>query len=373
MNPKTGGLAGVVVGRTAICTVGHEGTGLHYRGYSIEDLVKHCCFEEVAYLLIYGKLPTEFELKNYQKKLVSLRGLPPEIQALLELIPANTNPMDVLRTTCSMLGTLEPENNRHQGKDIANRLMALLPGALLYWYHYHKSGIQIETDVNINSLAEYFLNRLNLELEQSEINIQSLNTSLILYAEHEFNASTFSARVCAATLSDFYSAVTAAMGTLRGPLHGGANEEAMRLIQSYDTVEAAEKGILDKIKNKELIMGFGHRVYTESDPRSNIIKNKAKILSLEYGVEHVYTISEKIEAVMKQEKNIFPNLDFYSASAYYFMDIPTSLFTPLFVMARITGWSAHIMEQRLDNKLIRPSAEYMGPAPKVFEEIAKRI
>jgi 2-methylcitrate synthase len=369
---KTGGLAGVVAGKTAICTVGHQGTGLHYRGYSIEDLAQHCCFEEVAYLLIYGKLPTEAELKKYQSKLVSLRGLPPEIQTLLELIPANANPMDVLRTTCSLLGVIEPEDQTRQAKDIADRLMAIFPGALLYWHHYHQSGVRISTDIGAPSSAEYFLTLLHLEPEQPEIYVQALDSSLILYAEHEFNASTFAARVCSATLSDFYSAVTAAIGTLRGPLHGGANEEAMRLIQSYDSPENAEIGLLERLVNKKLIMGFGHRVYTVSDPRSDIIKNKSKLLALEYGDENIYNISEKIEAVMRREKNLFPNLDFYSASAYYYMGIPTQFFTPLFVISRITGWAAHIIEQRQDNKLIRPTAEYIGPEPKVFEKISKR-
>lgn len=369
---KTAGLAGVVAGKTAICTVGHEGTGLHYRGYSIQDLSHDACFEEVAYLLIYGKLPNEAELKKYQHKLVSLRGLPPEIQSLLESIPANANPMDVLRTTCSLLGVLEPEDNTHQAKDIADRLIALFPGALLYWYHYHQSGTRITTDFEALSTAEYFLSLLSLDPDPSEVAIQALDSSLILYAEHEFNASTFAARVCSATLSDFYSAITAAIGTLRGPLHGGANEEAMRLIQSYDSPESAEIGLLDRLKNKQLIMGFGHRVYTVSDPRSDIIKNKAKILALEYGDENIYHISEKIEEIMRKEKSLFPNLDFYSASAYYYMGIPTHFFTPLFVISRMTGWSAHIIEQRQDNKLIRPTAEYIGPSPREFEKISKR-
>ncbi len=369
---KTGGLAGVTAGKTAICTVGHEGTGLHYRGYSIQDLTQHSSFEEVAYLLIYGKLPTESELKKYQHKLISLRGLPPEIQSLLESIPANANPMDVFRTTCSMLGVLEPEDSTRQAKDIADRLIALFPGALLYWHHYHQSGSRISTDFEALSTAEYFLSLLHLEPAQPEVNVQALDTSLILYAEHEFNASTFAARVCSATLSDFYSAITAAIGTLRGPLHGGANEEAMRLIQSYENPETAEKGLLERLRNKQLIMGFGHRVYTVSDPRSDIIKNKSKILALEYGDENIYHISEKIEAIMRKEKNLFPNLDFYSASAYYYMGIPTHFFTALFVIARMTGWAAHIIEQRQDNKLIRPTAEYIGPSPREFEKISKR-
>lgn len=371
-NAKSGGLAGVVAGKTAICTVGHKGDDLHYRGYSIQDLTQHACFEEVAYLLIYGKLPTEPELKKYQHKLMTLRGLPPEIQGLLEAIPAHANPMDVLRSTCSLLGSLEPESNAHQPKDIADRLIAIFPGALLYWHHYHQSGIRITTDVETFSTAEYFLSLLSLEPCESTHQIQSLDASLILYAEHEFNASTFAARVCTATLSDFYSAITAAIGTLRGALHGGANEEAIRLIKSYENPQAAEKGILNRLENKQLIMGFGHRVYTESDPRSDIIKNKAKILALEFGDENIYAISEKIEEVMKKERNLFPNLDFYSASAYYFMGIPTHFFTALFVIARMTGWAAHIIEQRQDNKLIRPTAEYIGPEPKAFEKISKR-
>ncbi len=371
-NLKSGGLAGVVAGKTAICTVGHEGTGLHYRGYSIHDLAQNCVFEEVAYLLIHGKLPNEVELKNYQKKLITLRGLPPELQSVLELIPASANPMDVLRTTCSLLGALEPEDKNRQAKDIADRLMAVFPGALLYWHHYHQSGLRISTDIDTPSLAECFLTLLHLAPQQPEIWVKALDQSLILYAEHELNASTFSARVCASTLSDFYSAVTTAIGTLRGALHGGANEEAMRLINSFDSPESAEEGLLEKLSHKQLIMGFGHRVYTEADPRSDIIKIKAKALAFECGNMNVYHISEKIEELMHREKGLFPNLDFYSASTYGFMGIPTHFFTPLFVMSRITGWAAHIIEQRENNKLIRPTAEYIGPAPKVFEKITKR-
>lgn len=369
---KTGGLAGVVAGKTAICTVGHAGTGLHYRGYSIHDLAENACFEEVAYLLIYGKLPTEIELKNYQKKLASLRGLPPEIQLLLETIPAHAHPMDVLRTTCSMLGVIEPEDNTREAKSIADRLMAVFPGALLYWYHYHQSGIRISTDIETPSLAEYFLDLLHGTSNISDSFVHALDVSLILYAEHEFNASTFSARVCSATMSDFYSAITAAIGTLRGNLHGGANEAAMHLIEGYDDVELVENDLLDKLKNKELVMGFGHRVYTVSDPRSDIIKNQAKILSQETGENKIFAVSEKIESIMREEKNLFPNLDFYSASAYHFMGIPTKLFTPLFVISRITGWAAHVIEQRQDNKLIRPTAEYIGPEPKTYVKLAKR-
>lgn len=374
---KTGGLAGVVAGQTAICTVGHEGDHLHYRGYSIFDLAKHATFEEVAYLLVYEHLPTVQQLANYKKLLQSMRGLPPELAIMLEAIPSTANPMDVLRTTCSLLGTLEPENQHHTAYEIADRLISVFPAALMYWYHYHTSGKRIDTVNDASSLAEYILRLLegpsfNNETELNKLKIHSIDVSLILYAEHEFNASTFAARVCSATLSDLYSAVTAAIGTLSGPLHGGANEAAMNLIQSFSSVEEAEDGIMHQLAQKQLIMGFGHRVYKTSDPRSNIIKAQALALAGKINEKKLMAIAECIEKIMWDQKSLFPNLDFYSACAYHFCGIPTMMFTPLFVFSRITGWVAHILEQRHNNKLIRPSAEYIGPAPLTYVPLDKR-
>lgn len=374
---KTGGLAGVVAGQTAICTVGHEGDHLHYRGYSIFDLAKQATFEEVAYLLVYEHLPTVQQLANYKKSLQSMRGLPPELAIMLEAIPSTANPMDVLRTTCSLLGTLEPENQHHTAYEIADRLLSIFPAALMYWYHYHTSGKRIDTLNDAPSLAECILRLLegpsfNSETELNKLKIHSIDVSLILYAEHEFNASTFAARVCSATLSDLYSAVTAAIGTLSGPLHGGANEAAMNLIQSFTSAEEAEVGIMHKLAQKELIMGFGHRVYKTSDPRSNIIKAQALALAGKINEKKLMAIAERIEKILWDQKTLFPNLDFYSACAYHFCGIPTMMFTPLFVFSRITGWVAHILEQRHNNKLIRPSAEYIGPAPLAYVPLDKR-
>lgn len=374
---KVGGLAGVVAGQTAICTVGHEGDHLHYRGYSIFDLAKHSTFEEVAYLLIYEHLPNAQQLSNYKNTLISLRGLPPELASTLESIPSNAHPMDVLRTTCSMLGTLEPENAQHTATEIADRLVSIFPAALMYWYHYHLSGKRIDVMNDAQSLAEYFLRLLHGPTfdPQSDLNklkIHTLDVSLILYAEHEFNASTFAARVCSATLSDVYSAATAAIGTLRGPLHGGANEAAMSLMQSFTSAEEAEEGIMRMLSKKELIMGFGHRVYQTSDPRSNVIKAQALALASKLNEKRLIAVAERIEKVMWDQKKLFPNLDFYSACAYHFCGIPTMMFTPLFVFSRITGWVAHILEQRHNNKLIRPSAEYIGPAPMAYVPLDKR-
>lgn len=371
MNNKTGGLAGVSVGNTAISTVGKEGLDLTYRGYSIHDLAEHATFEEVAYLLIHGELPNKNELQAYQEKLMLLRELPASLRSVLELIPGKTHPMDVLRTGCSMLGTLEPESDQYHQNDIADRLIASVPGMLLYWYHFHKNGQRLKTHSDEQFIAGHFLHLLNGKKPDPEL-ARALDVSLILYAEHEFNASTFAARVTASTESDFYSAIVSGIGTLRGPLHGGANEAAMELISQFKDPDAAEKGIRTMLANKNKIMGFGHRVYKISDPRSDIIKKWSKKLSAQAIDGYLYPISERIEKVMWDDKHLFPNLDFYSATAYHFCGIPTEMFTPLFVMSRITGWSAHIMEQRKDNRLIRPDADYTGPEPREFVPLNQR-
>ncbi|KTC97482.1 2-methylcitrate synthase [Legionella geestiana] len=371
MSEASAGLAGVVAGESAIATVGQSGKGLNYRGYSIDDLAAHASFEEVAWLLHYGALPTEKTLTAYTKKLVSLRTLPEPLKAVLRLIPANAHPMDVMRTACSMLGTLEPETDIAMQQDIADRLLALFPGILCYWYHFHKDGREIDGLSDETSIGGHFLALLH-GCAPTPIERDMMNVSLILYAEHEFNASTFAARVTAATLSDFYSAITSAIGTLRGPLHGGANEAAMELIAQYNSADAAEKGLMEKLGRREKIMGFGHRVYTVCDPRSDIIKSWAHRLSRAAGDTVLYPVSERIETVMWREKKLFPNLDFYSASAYHFCGIPTPFFTPIFVMSRVTGWSAHIFEQRANNRLIRPTSEYTGPAPRAWQPIHER-
>lgn len=371
------GLAGVVAGRTGICTVGSEGHNLHYRGYDIRDLAKEASFEEVAYLLIYGNLPTAAQLSQYQETLIRLRGLPLPLAHLLESIPADTHPMDVMRTTCSFLGTLEPQSTAHNPLAIADRLLAVFPAALCYWTHYHLEGVRINVMNKAPTTPAYFLTLLlgddfDPNSDLGKMQADTLRVSLILYAEHEFNASTFAARVCAATMSDLYSAITAAIGTLRGPLHGGANEAAMQLISTYTTPAEAEAGIKQKLADHDLIMGFGHRVYKDADPRSDIIKPIAAELAQQLQQETLFKTAETIESMMRQEKNLFPNLDFYSALAYHFCGIPTPLFTPLFVMSRTTGWVAHVLEQWQDNKLIRPSAEYIGPQPKDYLPIEKR-
>jgi len=367
---RPGGLEGIVVGDTAISTVGKEGHGLTYRGYSIDDLAKYASFEEVAYLLLYGKLPTAVELQAYLKKLASMRALPPALKTVLELMPASAQPMDVLRTGCSMLGTLEPESQQYQPREVADRLLACIPGMLLYWYHFHQSGKRIETESSEESIAGYFLYLL-YQIKPPEFR-RAFDVSLILYAEHEFNASTFAARVTTSTESDFYSAIVSGIGTLRGPLHGGANEAAMELIQQFKTPDEAEKGVMALLAKKAKIMGFGHRVYKISDPRSDIIKVWSKKLSATAKDGYLYAVSERIEEVMRREKKLFPNLDFYSATTYHFCGIPTSLFTPIFVLSRVTGWSAHILEQRANNRLIRPEATYTGPSEQTFVPLAAR-
>jgi 2-methylcitrate synthase len=366
---KAGGLAGVVAGRTSISTVGKEGVGLTYRGYSIEDLAAHATFDEAAYLLLYGELPTPAALDAYLGRLAGCRGIPAPLRAALELIPPAAAAMDVLRTACSMLGCLEPEPPgppfpaQHR---IAERMLAVFPSALLYWHQFHHRGARIDVAAAPGeSTAAHFL-RLLHGTEPSPEHRRAMEAGLILYAEHEFNASTFAARVTAGTLSDLYSAITAAIGTLRGPLHGGANEAAMELIERFGTPDEAEAGVRAALAQKEKIMGFGHRVYTVSDPRSAVIKAWARRLSEAANDTRVYPVSERIERAMWDSKRLFPNLDFYSASAFHFLGIPTSLFTPVFVLARTAGWAAHVFEQRADNRLIRPDAEYVGPAPRPF-------
>jgi 2-methylcitrate synthase len=371
MNNKPGGLAGLVVGNTAISTVGKEGVDLTYRGYSIHDLAQYAIFEEVAYLLIYGKLPNPLELAAYQKKLQSLRALPPVLKHQLESIPLTAHPMDVLRTGISLLGTLEPESQQHWQEEIADRLLACTPGILLYWYHFHKNAQRINPESEEDQLAGHFLHLLHNK-RPDELPRQAINTSLILYAEHEFNASTFAARVTASTLADFYSAIVTGIGTLRGALHGGANEAAMNLIEKFKTPTEAATGIRKLLAEKEKIMGFGHRVYKKSDPRSDIIKKWSQRLSVQAKKSYLYAVSECIEKIMQDEKKLFPNADFYSATTYHFCGIPTFLFTPIFVMSRIAGWSAHIIEQRQDNRLIRPAANYIGPSSQVFVPLQHR-
>ena len=364
---KSGGLAGVTAGKTELCTVGKEGAGLTYRGYDIYDLVDQASFEEVAYLLLHGQLPTRTELDAYINKLKSLRGLPDKLKTVLEMIPADAHPMDVQRTGVSFLGNIEPEGDFANQTDTADRLLACLPSILLYWHRFHSDGKRIDTETDDDSVAGHFLHMLH-DQPPSELHRKCLDTTLILYAEHEFNASTFAGRVITGTLSDMHSAVTGAIGAL----HGGANEAAMELIQQYDNVDDAIKGIHEKLANKDLIMGFGHRVYTTSDPRNSVNKRMSKQLAEEKGDMTLYEVSEAIEKVMWDEKKLFANADFFAASVYHFMGIPTYLFTPIFVCSRITGWAAHVMEQRADNKLIRPAADYVGPSLQTFTPIDER-
>src|SRR3990167_4586517 len=371
MTAKYNGLADVVAGKTAICTIGLDGEGLHYRGYNVEDLAEQAQFEEVAYLLLFGHLPTKTELTQFKIRLVGERNLPDALKAALEKIPRDAHPMAVLRTGCSMLGTLEAETKEHTGLDIACRLLALFPAMLMYWFHFQNGGHRINTMLDDNSMASYFL-QLLYQRDPDPLQVAMLNASFILYAEHEFNASTFTARAISATLSDFYSAICGAIGALYGPLHGGANEKAYDLICQFKNPDEAESGLKRMLANKEKIMGFGHRVYKTNDPRSNVIKKWSHKLSLQLDHAQLYPISERIEKIMWDEKKLFPNLDFYSASAYALCKIPTNMFTPIFVFSRTAGWTAHILEQRSDNKLIRPISEYTGPAPKNFVPIANR-
>ena len=368
-NTKTGGLAGINAGETSLCTVGKEGAGLTYRGYDIYDLVDNASFEEVAYLLLRGNSPNNNELDDYIEKIKLMTDLPDELKTVLEMIPRNTHPMDVLRTGVSFLGNFEPEDKNFSNQaETADRLLSCMPSILLYWHRFHVDGKRINLVTNEDSISGHFLHLLH-DRSPSELHRKTLDTTLILYAEHEFNASTFTGRVITATLSDMHSAITGAIGALRGNLHGGANEAAMELIESFDSSEEAIEGIERMLEKKEKIMGFGHRVYTTSDPRNSVNKKMSKILAQEYGDNQLYDISEAIENTMWEKKKLFANADFYAASVYHFMGIPTYLFTPIFVCSRITGWAAHVMEQRKDNKLIRPAAEYVGPSLKKWNSL----
>lgn len=365
------GLRGQIAGQTALSTVGKEGAGLTYRGYDVRELARCGKFEEVAYLLLYGELPTAAQLQAYIERLQALSDIPDTLKEVLERIPADAHPMDVMRIGVSMLGTLEPEESFAQQHDVTDRLLATLPAMLIYWYRFSHEGVRIDCVTQEKDLGGHFLALLHGK-SPSELHREVMNVSLILYAEHEFNASTFTGRVCASTLSDLYSCVTGAIGSLRGPLHGGANEAAMDLIDRFNSPEEALAELRQMVERKELIMGFGHAIYRDSDPRNEVIKAYAKQLADEVGDTVIYPVSEAIEKFMWDEKRLFPNADFFHASAYRFMGIPTKLFTPIFVCSRLTGWAAHIFEQRANNRIIRPSAEYIGEEQRAVTPISER-